>query len=228
MAAKYASLSPYVYCANNPVKLVDPNGEEIDDNLDKWKYNNDTKKLTWVSNAGGKHHQTVVETYNTQSGEIVYRTVDFDGAIGYMFDFSLFNSTIDGLINGIFNISNGMHTFVAGITVGAATEGVGTVAAAGMCFYGACQAGDGLKTIVETLSGKMSDPYGQQDIIKDVLSTCVNTGSGIIRKIINKATGLFKFALKNVSLSIIWYSALYYKASHPENIGPPKGAIIKY
>ena len=28
-AAKYASLSPYVYCANNPVKLVDPNGEEV-------------------------------------------------------------------------------------------------------------------------------------------------------------------------------------------------------
>ena len=29
MAAKYASLSPYVYCADNPVKLVDPNGEEV-------------------------------------------------------------------------------------------------------------------------------------------------------------------------------------------------------
>ena len=28
-AAKYPSLSPYVYCANSPVKLVDPNGEEI-------------------------------------------------------------------------------------------------------------------------------------------------------------------------------------------------------
>ena len=26
---KYASLSPYVYCADNPVKLVDPNGEEV-------------------------------------------------------------------------------------------------------------------------------------------------------------------------------------------------------
>ena len=30
MAAKYPSLSPYVYCANNPVKLVDPNGEDYD------------------------------------------------------------------------------------------------------------------------------------------------------------------------------------------------------
>jgi RHS repeat-associated protein len=30
MADKYSSLSPYTYCANNPVKLVDPKGEEID------------------------------------------------------------------------------------------------------------------------------------------------------------------------------------------------------
>ena len=29
MSDKYPSLSPYVYCADNPVKLVDPNGEEI-------------------------------------------------------------------------------------------------------------------------------------------------------------------------------------------------------
>ena len=29
MAYKYPSLSPYVYCADNPVKLVDPNGEEF-------------------------------------------------------------------------------------------------------------------------------------------------------------------------------------------------------
>ena len=30
MSDKYPSISPYAYCAWNPVKLVDPNGMEID------------------------------------------------------------------------------------------------------------------------------------------------------------------------------------------------------
>ena len=29
MSDKYPSLSPYVYCADNPIKLVDPNGEDV-------------------------------------------------------------------------------------------------------------------------------------------------------------------------------------------------------
>ena len=29
MASKYPSLSPYTYCADNPVKLVDPDGEKV-------------------------------------------------------------------------------------------------------------------------------------------------------------------------------------------------------
>ena len=29
MSDKYPSMNPYVYCANNPIKLVDPNGEDI-------------------------------------------------------------------------------------------------------------------------------------------------------------------------------------------------------
>ena len=39
MSDKYPSMSPYVYCANNPIKLVDPNGEEIYVG-DNYYYNN--------------------------------------------------------------------------------------------------------------------------------------------------------------------------------------------
>ena len=35
MSGKYPNLSPYVYCADNPVKLVDPNGEEISTHTDE-------------------------------------------------------------------------------------------------------------------------------------------------------------------------------------------------
>ena len=35
-ASKYPSLSPYTYCANNPVMLVDPNGEEFSEHIDKY------------------------------------------------------------------------------------------------------------------------------------------------------------------------------------------------
>jgi hypothetical protein len=31
MADKYPSISPYAYCAWNPIRLVDPEGQEIDD-----------------------------------------------------------------------------------------------------------------------------------------------------------------------------------------------------
>ena len=47
MSDKYPSLSPYVYCANNPVKLVDPNGEE-----------------------------TLETDYRNYKGELLYRTND--------------------------------------------------------------------------------------------------------------------------------------------------------
>jgi RHS repeat-associated protein len=228
MSDKYASLSPYTYCANNPVKLVDPDGEEVDDNLDKWKYNKTTGELSWYSNTGGSCHQIIVETENTLLGERASRTIEFDGAIGRMFKFSVFGEMADGLIKGICDIKNGIETFGAGLTIGVATEGAGTAAAASICFFGAGQASNGLKEVAEAFAKKLADPYGEQDLVKDILKTTVNTGSKAISNNIKTAIGMFKYALKNASVSFGWSAIQYYKVSHPTNKGVPKDAVIKY
>ena len=53
MSGKYPSMSPYTYCANNPVKLVDPNGEEIvrtDNKPVTYSYDSNGN-VVWSSNA---------------------------------------------------------------------------------------------------------------------------------------------------------------------------------
>jgi len=57
MASKYPSLSPYTYCADNPVKLVDPNGEDI-----------------WELDENGK----IVNHYDLAEKDVFY-IVDKDG-----------------------------------------------------------------------------------------------------------------------------------------------------
>ena len=49
MSDKYPSLSPYCYTANNPVVLVDPNGELIDE----FNLNTNTGEIIKVSDKGG-------------------------------------------------------------------------------------------------------------------------------------------------------------------------------
>ena len=50
MSDKYPSMSPYVYCADNPVKLVDPNGEEVE--INDTKYVNKHGDLLFETNDG--------------------------------------------------------------------------------------------------------------------------------------------------------------------------------
>ena len=53
MADKYPSISPYAYCAWNPVKLVDPDGRDV------WEVSEDGRVKN-KGDAGGKQKQTVV------------------------------------------------------------------------------------------------------------------------------------------------------------------------
>ena len=57
MSEKYPSLSPYVYCADNPIKLVDPNGEDWYEKEGKMYYTTQytSKKAFEESGIGGNY-----------------------------------------------------------------------------------------------------------------------------------------------------------------------------
>ena len=62
MADKYPGISPYAYCAWNPVKLVDPNGEEI-------YYTEGKSGFVYKKNAEGKYGFYNVRTGDAYSGD---------------------------------------------------------------------------------------------------------------------------------------------------------------
>ena len=53
MADKYPSLSPYNYCAWNPMKLVDPNGSEAEESTD-WVKKKGTNQYIWLDIVNSK------------------------------------------------------------------------------------------------------------------------------------------------------------------------------
>lgn len=70
LADKYPSISPYAYCAWNPVKLVDPDGRMIDE----WDVNLQTGEMVWVSNRGnasGTDYFNIVDSRGSYYGTYV-------------------------------------------------------------------------------------------------------------------------------------------------------------
>ena len=63
MVDKYPNLSPYTYCANNPVRLVDEEGKEISDN--------DTKYFD-------TYGQLLYETHDNQNVNIIVEDANID------------------------------------------------------------------------------------------------------------------------------------------------------
>ena len=65
LASKYSSLSPYVYCANNPISLRDPNGMDIDGVT----YNKKTKEFSYSdANLARSTDKYILSRMETKSG----------------------------------------------------------------------------------------------------------------------------------------------------------------
>ena len=78
MSDKYASLSPYVYCADNPVKLVDPNGEEI------WIPGVDAKGNVTYTAEKGDNYDTFISQFDCTdaNGKIKGREIFKNAGLG--------------------------------------------------------------------------------------------------------------------------------------------------
>lgn len=85
LCEKYYSVSPYVYCNNNPVNYVDPDGRDYRLTIDKENNRITVTAMYYASTQDLGSAQQAVDFWNKQSGNYIYKANEGD----YTLDFSL-------------------------------------------------------------------------------------------------------------------------------------------
>ena len=90
---KYASLSPYTYCADNPVRCVDPNGEDYEVVMGE---NTITIRAVYYTASDNKAIlQQGLDAWNAQSGVYSYEIGEGDNKKTYTINFELSIADVD-------------------------------------------------------------------------------------------------------------------------------------
>ena len=212
LADKYPNLSPYAYCGWNPIRLVDPDGEDV------WEFNESTGVLSLISNKGGSKEQTVNFMIEKNSKKAMTKSVYYQGQIQDMFDFSFISNKADKIIVGGLKIFGGMTSVVGGVFIGA--SGAGFLVGGTMFVYGATETVYGIKDIFDGINGNsIESKYEEHETIKSIFNASFNGifENKISKEVLNKVSKKTssKTGIISLGLDIGWDGMKLYQMYHP-------------
>ena len=125
MADKYPNISPYAYCAWNPLKLIDPTGREFETIIDHHN-RTITIRATFTSYSGNKKEQKIIDqavnnwnlssfalSLKDENGQAVDYTVNFDINNGHGP-----NNSVSFIPDELFDQKYSKHSTAGGVSDG--------------------------------------------------------------------------------------------------------------
>ena len=117
MSDKYPSMSPYMYCAGNPIGLKDPNGEDFDPKIDHEKKTITINAVYYTATQNKAKLQNAIDVWNKQSGNYYFQPegssdkyiINFDLKIAegnYVTDNDAYNAMANNWGTNLYKVSD--------------------------------------------------------------------------------------------------------------------------